>query len=326
MHAGLSLLLRQKRSEWHSLGELSRAVRLSEPKLLEELRELRRRGFQIAESPRRGIRLVKEPPSLISEEISWRLGTSRIGTVILCLDEVSSTNDVVWQTFRQGAQEGLTVFAEEQTKGRGRFGRRWLCPRGGGILVSCLLVPPFRSDRLPLLTVTAALATCQAIEEAAGHQPAIRWPNDIVIDGKKVAGVLVESQSRARSVVTAVVGIGLNVNVRPQDFPPNLEQPATSLLEASGKPVERLALARSLLRKIDTLYGELLAGESEALVEEWRRLSVLSHRRIRISLDKREAVGRVLEVDPIEGILLGLDLGGSKWFRGELVRHLEVLD
>ncbi|KAF0243073.1 MAG: biotin-(acetyl-CoA-carboxylase) ligase [Planctomycetota bacterium] len=248
----------------------------------------------------------------------------RIPSKLVCLDEILSTNDVCWERERAGEPEGLTVTAESQTAGRGRFGRAWHSPRGLSLAVSVLLRPALPAERLPLLTAAAAVAAC----EAAGPEARIRWPNDVVLKGRKVAGVIVEGRPSARSAPNAesgafVLGCGLNVNLRAADFPDDLRDTSTSLLIETGEAHDRGAVLRTFLDSLDARYDEALSGDS-ALPSAWRELSALMGERVSIMEAAKEYRGEVADLDVLEGISVRLE-GAVRRFRLEHVERLRIL-
>jgi len=224
----------------------------------------------------------------------------RVGREILVLEETSSTNDVAAQAGRAGAAEGLVIFAERQTAGRGRLGRVWESAAHQGLWFSLLLRPAWSQAQWSRLTTWAAVGVARGLEAALpGCHAAIKWPNDIYLSGKKAVGILCESV--AGSGGYAVVGIGVNVNQTCGDFPPELRAKATSLRVAAGPdaaPLERLAVAAALLGQLDALYPAL-EHDFAAVVAEAQARSVLMGRRITLhgSLTTEQAEAVALEPD-----------------------------
>jgi len=259
---------------------------------------------------------------LTPESIRSRLHTRVVGKRIVCLDACESTNDRAWQEALAGAPDGTAVFAEEQTKGRGRFGRSWYAPKGSCVLCSVVLRPSIEADRVPLVTAVAALAAADAVEDAAGVEAKIRFPNDILVGGRKIAGVLVESRFISSKPDLFIVGIGLNVNVGRADLPAELREAATSLAIERGAEVARAAAARALLESLDRWYREL--DGVKAIRKAWRERSAILGKRVRVREGGRSYGGVVNEVDPLDGLVLRLDSGHERAFRGEHVERLEV--
>lgn len=187
---------------------------------------------------------------LIASELSAALEGCRIGNDIVVVEETESTNDLVWKAVERGAPEGFVILAEEQTKGRGQYGRRWESARYLGLWLSVLLRPALTLAESPKLTVRLAEAVAATIADETGCAPTIKWPNDIYVSGRKVAGVLVEGRTTSAGSYVAVAGIGINVNQTINDFPEELRATAGSLAMATGKNISRTKLAIALLREL----------------------------------------------------------------------------
>ena len=202
--------------------------------------------------------------SLSAAAIAHNLGTRFVGQRILYYPRLASTMEAAKREANKGASEGTVVIAGEQTAGRARLQRSWLTPKGN-VALSVILYPSL--IQLPSLIMLASLAVVHCIRHVTGLKPGIKWPNDVLISGKKVCGILVESDVKEHTVHCAIIGIGINVNLRPTDFP-EIQTIATSLAQELGRDVPILAVTRSLLTEIERLYQDLVAGES--LYEEWR--------------------------------------------------------
>ena len=221
---------------------------------------------------------TNQPSSLNAGELSALLKDCRLAREIIVLDETGSTNEVVTQLGREGAGEGLIVFAETQTAGRGRLGRKWESAPGQGLWFSILMRPPFSMPTWTRLTTWAAVGVAIGIEKVAGCRTTIKWPNDIYIGGKKTVGIL--SEIRAGNEPFAVVGIGVNINQT--SFPESISDTATSLRLAAGKPVDRTLAAVSILRELDHWNDKLDAGFQEIIAAAEAR-NHLRGRRVEMS-------------------------------------------
>ena len=239
-----------------------------------------------------------------------RLGTRVVGRHIEFVDRCTSTNDLAWKAAGEGAVTGTVIFAEQQAKGRGRFGRQWQAARGRALLCSTVLRPSIGPDRITLMTAMAALGASDAV----GAKAQIRFPNDVMLGGKKIAGVLVEARFTDSRPEVIIVGVGLNVTGHPRGVG------ATSL----GPEASRLRTARALMRGLDRWYGRL-SGSLREYRREWRDRSFIMGKRVRVREAGRRVTGVVEEVDPLEGIVLRLESGHLRPFRGERLEHLEVL-
>jgi BirA family transcriptional regulator, biotin operon repressor / biotin---[acetyl-CoA-carboxylase] ligase len=191
---------------------------------------------------------------LLADKLQPHLGNAVIGREIIVLEQTGSTNDAILQVADANSKEGLVVFAEHQTAGRGQRGNRWESATGKGLWFSILLRPGIDLASSPRLTAWAAEAVSSAIQDEFSLTPMIKLPNDVQIDGRKVAGVLVEMRAREKATHLAIAGIGVNVNQSREDFPKELQSRAISLAMALGRQVDRQKFAVTLLRNLDRTY------------------------------------------------------------------------
>src|SRR5690349_7186570 len=228
-------------------ADLSQRLGISRAAIWARIEDLRQLGYDISASPHQGYQLLGVPDRLNADDLLGLVAGNRIsGRDIRVFEETSSTNDVVEKLARDGVKEGVVVFAEAQSKGRGRLGRRWLSPPRQGLWFSVLLRPSLHPQAATQLTVASATALCRAIREQTPLRPEIKWPNDILIGGRKVAGVLTEMGAELDHIKHLTLGIGIDVNLGANDFPPELRKIATSLRVESGQPVHRIDLAAAI--------------------------------------------------------------------------------
>ncbi len=249
------------------------------------------------------------------EAIRASLGSHWPGAELRALGSVTSTNDIAWAWAEAGCAEGTTVLAEEQVRGRGRFGRAWHSPRGRAVLMSVVLRPPSGGIAAPHVTALATLAVAEAIEAAAGLEAAIRWPNDVTLRERKAAGILTEC--RGNRIAPCVVGVGINVNTRHDEFPPELQGSATSLALEAGKELGVEAVAGATLRLLAERYRDAVAGRWDALAAQWRRRASLLGRLVVVRSNGRDFQGRLVASDPVDGVELELSGGERRRFRAE---------
>ena len=259
--------------------------------------------------------------------IRANLRTKRIGGKVLVYDRTSSTNDIAAEYARNPDNSGLVVFAEEQTAGRGRTGATWQGGRQESLLFSIALVDcPISNE---LLSLTCAVAVAEAIGQIGGCRAGIKWPNDIILDGKKVAGILLESKSqrtedggqktalpsviRPPSSVIHVIGIGINCHQTPDSFPPELQATATSLDLVSGTRCQRVTVAKRVLTSLDH-WLRVAERSGQQVIDTWSRLSTQLGQRVTLSCNKRRYTGNCIGVDPEKGLILQLDRGGVRMF------------
>lgn len=214
--------------------------------------------------------------SLSLASITESLGTRLIGQRVIYFPRLTSTNEQAKREAQRGAPEGTVIVTDEQTAGKGRIRRTWLSPKGS-LALSVILYPDMA--HLPSLIMLASLAVVHSIRAVTGLKSEIKWPNDVLVNGRKVCGILIESGVRGNTVDQAIIGIGVNVNLKFSDFP-EISQTATSLSGELGRDVSRLDIARRLLVELDRLYLALQAGGS--VYEEWRDNLVTLGRRVQV--------------------------------------------
>lgn len=274
-------------------AELSQSLGVSRAAIWARVEALRELGYEIEASPHAGYRLLSVPDVLHADDLLSRLGRPRgIGRDIRVFQETTSTNDVVEKLARDGVKEGVVVFAESQTKGRGRLGRRWSSPAHKGLWFSVLLRPGLRPQNTTQLTVASATALRSGIERATRLPVVIKWPNDILLNGRKVAGILTELNAELDRVNYVILGMGVDVNFTATDFPANLRSIATSLRIEAGHSIQRADLAISILQELDRAYTRLAAGEFTALADEWEAHCATIGQQVTISQGQRQVRGR----------------------------------
>jgi len=290
----------------HSVSgaELAGRLGISRAAIWARIEDLRKLGYEIEASPHHGYRLRHSPDLLLADDLASRLGDGCVvGREIHVFKETASTNDVVERLARDGAKEGVVVFAESQTKGRGRLGRKWHSPAGQGLYFSVLLRPKLRPVEATQLTVVAATALVRAIEAATTVRPVIKWPNDLLVGGRKIAGVLTELSAELDTIKHLILGIGLDVNQTAKDFAPEIREVATSLRIAGGESVSRPELATRILRELDRDYARICGGGFEGLADEWEARCTTIGQNVAIRIGERILKGRAESLDA-DGALL----------------------
>ncbi len=243
---------------------MSRQLGVSRSAIWKIIQSLREEGYEIASVTNRGYRLVSGPDVLSAGEIRAALGDHPWADKLVILPEVDSTNTYAKKLAAEGAPHGTVIVADAQTGGRGRLGRSFASPPGVGVYFTALLRPQTRPEQLPHLTAMAAVAACDAVEAVCGRRPGIKWTNDLILDGKKLAGILTELSVEWESGQTdyVVLGIGINCNQTAQEFPPELQETAISLQMALGHAIRRSALAAALVRAVSAMSDGLLTEKS----------------------------------------------------------------
>lgn len=302
-------------------AELSYTLRVSRAAVWARIEALRQLGYDIEASPHQGYRLVSAPDVLHADELAWRLPQNRtVGRDIRVFEQTTSTNDVIEKLAQAGAKEGAVIFAESQTQGRGRLGREWQSPARKGLWFSVLLRPNLSPQAATQLTVASAAAVRRAIETQSGLKTEIKWPNDILVGGKKVAGILTELSAELDRIKYVLVGIGVDVNLTVQDFSPELRPHATSLRIELGKPVDRVELAAAVLQQLDREYARVLAGEFSAVADDWEKHCTTLGQRLVVHLGARRLCGRAEALGEDGALLLRTEHGHLERIVGGDVR------
>ena len=277
------------------------------------LEELRQRGHGLEVSPASGVRLPC-PVRLDAHLVGHGIKRGHLGHNVLCFDQVGSTNDVAFDAAR-GGESSVVVTAEHQRAGRGRLGRKWLSGKGAGILASVLLPVPTYVGTGPLsheaLTVAAGLAVAEGIEDATGLRAGLAWPNDVVLHGAKLAGVLVETRA-IKGRRRTVIGFGVNVHEAPARQ--QVGRKAACLSEVvGGEGLERIEVLRAVLSRLDGWVAAIRDRQIEPLHQRWCSRCEMVNARVRVESraggHARQFVGRVLDVSPLVGLVLATDAG-----------------
>jgi len=280
---------------------LAAGLGLSRMAVWKRIHRLKARGYVIEGSPRLGYRLLEVPDKLLPEEIVHGLRTELLRGPVHYFDLLPSTNDRAKELAAAQAPEGTLVVAEGQSAGRGRLGRQWESPAGLGLYVSLLLRPPLPPHELPQITLTTAVAVARALERVVGVAPGIKWPNDLLLDGKKVGGILTEMETESDQIRHLVVGLGINVNNR--EFPEEIAETATSLALALGRPLARVPLLQAWLEEFEGLYRRFLAREFPAILKEWKHYAVTLGSQVAVRQGHATIRGLAREV-ALDGALL----------------------
>lgn len=302
-------LLRALRGRQEPLSgeELSRTLGVSRAAVWKAVNTLRGEGYTIAALPTKGYRLVDAPDVLHGAELSDPQRV--VGCQVICLDETDSTNDELKRRAMAGAPTGLAATAESQTGGKGRRGRSFQSLKGKGLYLSVLLRPQVPLETVSQLTAWTAVAVCRAIENVSGVQADIKWPNDVLVGGKKLCGILTELgvEAETGSLSYVVVGMGVNVSQTAADFGPELCPIATSLA-LLGVQARRAALARELLARLDDMNAAFPEGRADYL-DEYRRRCVTLGKQVKLVRPVGETMAQALDIDDDFALKVRLDSG-----------------
>ena len=294
-----------KKHDYLSGDQISKHLGISRQGLWKHIQELKDSGYQIVAVPHLGYRLESCPDRLFVFEVARGLNTKFIGKKIHYFDYLSSTMDLAMQLGMDGAAGGSVVLAESQIKGRGRLGRDWFSPKYKGIYLSLILRPRILPAACPILTLMSAVSICEAVKEVIGLDAQIKWPNDVLIHHKKVAGILTEMNAEVDKVNFVVIGIGLNVN----NDKKSLIAGATSLKQEQGVEISRVFLLQELLRRIENNYLLLEDKGSSEIVNKWRNFTLTLGTRVKVDYQNKHIEGQATDIDSDGALLIRKDSG-----------------
>lgn len=311
----LNMLL-ENREDYISGEYISKKLGVSRTAVWKNINALREAGYTIDSVSNKGYQL-KEIPDIIDDvHLNKMLKTSSLGRNIKIYESIGSTNTKAKELALNGAPHGTLIIADEQTEGKGRRGRRWVSRPGTGLWMTLLLRPTLPPQFAPQLTIIAALSTVKAIAETTQLEPQIKWPNDIIINSKKVCGILTEIQAEPEVTNYIVVGIGINVNGSSAEMPDELSSIATTLEEEAGKGIRRMELAASLLNKFEPLYEEYVSTHDLSFVlDEYKKYSATLNKHVKV----------IGAAETFEGIVTAITNDGTLLVRTEDDSTREVL-
>ncbi|MEJ6952499.1 biotin--[acetyl-CoA-carboxylase] ligase [Natronospora cellulosivora (SeqCode)] len=325
-------LLKENKNDFISGEEMSSYLEVSRTTIWKHIKKLREQGFMIESITNKGYSLQGEPDSIIPEEIILDLNTGEIGREILTFDKLDSTNNSAKELAREGNyQSGTVVLAEEQLKGKGRLGRSWYSPPGTGLFFSIILKPKNLAPlKAPFLTIVACLAVVEAIRdtyknigdisqekenqlnEVCLEGLEIKWPNDILLNKKKISGILSEMSADMDIINYAVVGIGVNVNQ--ENFPEEIKTIASSLKIEKQKKVDRKELFKLILEYFEQYYSLLVNEQEKILLEKWKEYLNILNENVLIINNEEKIRGRVINISERGELILEAENGKTHSF------------
>lgn len=282
---------------------LSGKLGLSRTAIWKCVASLRDKGYRIEAVPARGYRLVEIPDRVTPLELLPLLATHDVGRTVHYRDELPSTNDFAYRLAQEGAFHGEVVITEQQTQGRGRRGRAWVSPPGLNLYFSVVLRPELPPQRAPELTLVAAVAVAQTLQEAGGDAR-IKWPNDLLIGGRKVGGILTELSAEPEQIHFVILGVGVNLNARLADFPPEVAEIATSLAEARSQRVPRALFTAALLTRLEQWLEVHKSEGFEPIRAAWKKHSATLGQEVLVKTERREFTGVAEDIDPSGALLV----------------------
>lgn len=307
----LKLLELLHNGDFVSGEKISEEIGVSRTTIWKHINKLKQLGYQIESATNKGYRLVKIPDRIVPEEVYLGLKTDYIGREIKVFSSLGSTNERAKELARKDFPTGTVVIAEEQTAGKGRLGRSWFSPPGTGLWFSLIVRPDIPPNKAPFLTIITSLTLVKALSGLNTElKPLIKWPNDILIDDRKVCGILSELNADLGMINFAVIGIGINVN---QDyFPEELATKATSLKIALNTWIDRTGLLQGILNSFEGYYQKLLEGRFKELLKEWKGYLNILGEFVTIYSGSEIYQGRVIDISSL-GELVIKDNSGKVW-------------
>ncbi|MDD3364880.1 MAG: biotin--[acetyl-CoA-carboxylase] ligase [Syntrophomonas sp.] len=299
--------LKEKNGQWFSGEALSEILKVSRTTIWKQIKTLQAEGYEVDSSPKKGYRLSSPPDLLSPDEVCPGLTTEVLGTKhYFYYPEIDSTNTRARELAAAGYPEGTVVVAEMQTAGRGRRGRSWYSPAIKGIYLSVILRPVLPLKEISRVSLVTAVAVAETLEAELNLQPRIKWPNDILINNRKIAGILSEAVTDMDGVEYIVIGIGLNINNQARDFPSGFRTTATSALAEYDHPSSRVKVLQGLLARLESHYFQLLSGNFASTLEKGKSLSMVIGQELRLDTINGFIVGQAIDIDD-NGFLLVRD-------------------
>ncbi|MBU3111864.1 biotin--[acetyl-CoA-carboxylase] ligase [Clostridium lacusfryxellense] len=302
-------LLKDSGEDFVSGQKISEEFGVSRAAIWKHINIIKEAGYEIEAISRKGYRIISSPDILTFGEIKNFLTTKYIGKNIIHYESISSTNSKAKELAEMNEEHGTVIVSEEQTLGRGRLGRNWVSPKYKGIWMSIILRPNIITQNASLITLVGAAAVQRAIKKM-GIETSIKWPNDIVIDSKKVCGILTEMSGEIDHINYLIMGIGINVNLEEEDIPIELKESATSLKLETGKYIDRKLLLANILNEFEDLYNDfVLNGNIKETIDICREKSILIGREIQLVNRGKVKIAKAVDISDKGELIIENDQG-----------------
>lgn len=316
MRTAILELLKHNGGHYISGEEISHTLNVSRTAVWKHIRALKQDGYDIEAHPRLGYALRQNTDRLLPDEIKAHLTSRVLGQEIHYFTEVDSTNNEAKKLAADGCPEGAIVVAESQVTGRGRLARGWFSPFGKGIWLSVVLRPPFGPMDAAKCTLMAAVGVNRAINRVTGAGCGIKWPNDILWDGRKVVGILTEMSAEMDAINYVVIGMGINANM--EEFPSEIAATATSLALATGQTVSRVTLLAEILAELESVYMLVKQAGFEPVFAAWRQQSITLGRQVKVQGFQRSFSGLAVDIDADGALLIKTPQGVERVLAGDV--------
>jgi len=306
-----------------SIKEISNELGVSCNEVLIQIQELKKYGYRFLTHSVNKYRIIFRPDALLPQEIIHTLNTRKIGRKIYYFNEVDSTNIVARKIIRNGGMktdDGTVIIAEKQIKGKGRLDRNWISPEGG-LWFSVILNPTIDLLYLPLITLMSSVIVTRIIRNFYQINAKIKWPNDILIDNKKICGILTETSISSNSLDYVIVGIGLNVNISIEDFPENIINNTISLKSIIGENISRKRILIGILEEFEKYYETFKKSNFTSIINEWKLYSGTIGSKVSINTGRNVITGKAIDIDKNGGLILKMKNGDcEKVMSGTIIR------
>lgn len=317
------LELLKQRNDYVSGEEIGARFNVSRAAIWKNISKLKIEGYNISSVTNRGY-LIKDNRDIInSYEIMNGLNTKFMGKNCIFFSEIDSTNDEAKRRAESGEPEGTIVIAEKQLNGKGRYGRSWISPKGENIYMSTILKPHITPREAPQISLVAGISACNAIKQFTGLEALLKWPNDIILNGKKIAGILIEMNAEIKDIKYIIMGIGINVNT--DEIDREIKYKATSLKIETGKNYMRRELAKCIIENFEKLYEIYIENSSfKYFIDEYKKYCINLNKRVKVIRKNEEIKGEVIDVTESGDLLIRTDEGEEiDIFAGEVSVRLD---
>lgn len=316
--------LKSHNTEYLSGQDLSDVLKISRVAVWKHIKKIRELGYKIESKQKTGYRLESSTDMLLPWEITAGLKTKIFGRQVYYFDSIDSTQNQAMKMALDQALNGTVIIAEKQTSGKGRLGRKWISPKGG-IWLSIILQPKFDISVITLFPIASALALSNAIERTLGIKSELKWPNDITIKGKKVAGMLVDASLESNKIESLILGVGINFNVDIKQIEKTLKDTpnfyGVASLGDQNKTIKPISLVQSFLTEMEQMYDLLNAGETKKIVREWIRKSSTIGQNIELDTENGKIKGKAIRIDEDGALVISENKKNRRITSGDIV-HL----
>jgi len=315
-------LLKSHKSEYLSGQDLSDVLKISRVAIWKHIKKIRSLGYKIESKQQSGYKLVDIPDLLLPWEITENLKTKFIGKRVYYFDTVDSTQDFALKIASKDNENGTVIISKKQTGGKGRMKRKWVSPVGG-IWMSVIIHPDFDISNTTLVPIATSLALCKAIEKATKIKPELKWPNDITMKGKKVAGILVDTSIQSNKIESLVLGIGINFKIKQEKLKkiivnsPNYYG-ATTLVK---KNESALHLVQQFLYELEVIFQWINSGLTKKIIYEWTKRSSTIGKNISIINDKKIVTGKATKIDNDGALIISKNKQATRILIGDVTYH-----